>query len=200
MNFWSCPRLWPGETAYVIAGGPSLTGFDFSVLQGRNVIAINSSAMSVPFAPFMFFGDDRWGYEHKEAVRTFAGEVVTVSSGCGVAKVRVMKKIVPPPGIMQRPDALVMRWTSLTAALNLAYHLGAGRIVLLGADMRAAPDGRTHHHKPHRWPQVIGCWNTQMLDVKQSAEDLALLGVEVVNTSLESLITWWPKRPIGEML
>lgn len=101
---------------------------------------------------------------------------------------------------MTRSDALVMRRTSLQAAMNLAVHLGASRIVLLGADMKPAPDGRTHHHAPHKWPQVPGCWEIQMLDLKHAADDLATLGVEVVNTSLESMINWWPKRPIGELL
>lgn len=200
MTFWTCPKLWPGETAFVVAGGPSLTGFDFETLAGRNVIAINSSVFALPSAPFMFFGDDRWGYEHGGKLTAFKGEVVTTSSGAGISRARVMKKIVPPPGIMQRPDALVMRRTSLQAAMNLAVHLGAARIVILGADMKSAPDGRTHHHAPHKWPQVQGCWDTQMLDLKLAAADLADLRIDVVNTSLESLINWWPKRPIGELL
>lgn len=94
MSFWSCPRLWAGETAFVIAGGPSLTGFDFAALDGRKAIAINSSVFSIPSAPFLFFGDDRWGYENGSRLSKFNGEIVTTSSGAGIQRAKVMKKIV----------------------------------------------------------------------------------------------------------
>ena len=200
MNYWTCPALWPGGTAFIVAGGPSLTGFDFSRLDGRNVIAINSSVYSVPNAPFLFFGDDRWGYDHKDRLSSFTGEIVTTSTGAGISRARRMKKIVPPPALMDRPDALVMRRTSLQAAMNLAFHLGAKKLVLLGADMQRALDGRTHHHAPHRWPQVEGCWDVQMEELRGLASELARRGVEVINTSLASRIEWWPKQDIGELL
>jgi hypothetical protein len=200
MTPWSCPALWRGQDAFIIAGGPSLAGFDFNELIGRNVIAINSSVYSAMFAPFMFFGDDRWGHDNEIKLRLYRGQIVTTSSGAGIKRANVMKKIVPPPALMTRPDALVMRRTSLQAAMNLAFHLGAKRIILMGADMRAAPDGRTHHHQPHRWPQVPGCWNEQMKDLRECGPAYESLGVEVINTSLDSLIDWWPKRCIGELL
>ena len=200
MTFWLCPSLWAGKRCFIVAGGPSLRGFDFTRLSGHRVIAINSSAFSVPDAPYMFFGDDRWGYENASRLTGFAGEIVTTSGGCGIRNARIMKKIAPPPAVMARPDSLSMRRTSLTAAINLAVHLGATSIVLLGADMQAAPDGRTHHHAPHRWPPVAGCWEQQMLDLENMATELAVLGIEVVNTSLSSRIGWWAKRSIDEFL
>ncbi len=89
--------------------------------------------------------------------------------------------------------------TSLHAAMNFAVHLGASRLVLLGADMQ--PDGeRTHHHAPHPWPQKPGCWDTQMTALRQTVEPLAQMGIEVINTSPVSRIDWWPKASLDECL
>jgi hypothetical protein len=201
MTFWSCPPLWSGETCFIVAGGPSLSGFDFERLEGRKVIAVNSSAYSVPDAPIIFFGDDRWGYEHAAQIDAMKGEIVTVSqSGGGIRRAKLMKKIAPPPALMERRDALSMRRTSLQAAINLALHLDVARIVLLGADMKPAEDGRTHHHRAHRWPQVPGCWDEMLDDLRGVAAELQRLQKEIVNTSLDSRIDFWPKQSVDEFL
>jgi hypothetical protein len=86
-------------------------------------------------------------------------------------------------------------------AINLAVHLGATRIVLLGADMRAAANGKTHHYAaPHKWPVKPGCWAEQMRELKAMAEPLKRLKVDVVNCSPVSLIDWWPKRTLDSVL
>lgn len=197
---WTAPRLWPGETCFIIGGGPSLAGFDFDRLRGRRVIAINASAFKAPFADVCFYGDDRFGFYNCDALSKFAGLLVTVASSQQPPNALVMRKITPPPAIANDPDALVMRRTSTQAAINLAFHFGVARIVLLGVDMKAADDGRTHHHEPHPWPSVAGCWNIQMQDMIKIVPAAEARKVEIVNTSLESLIHWWPKRSIDEVL
>ena len=57
--FWSVPREWPGETAFIVGGGPSVLGQDLDALRGRRVIVINSSVYAVPGADFLFFDDHR---------------------------------------------------------------------------------------------------------------------------------------------
>jgi hypothetical protein len=152
--FWRVSREWETETVFIVAGGPSVLGQDLETLRGRRVIAINSSIYAVPWADFLYFGDFRWWHEpeNQAAVASFAGRVVTTSRMVSDKKVLVCRKA-NPPGLAWEHDSLMQKWTSLTAATNLAAHLigSGGTIVWLGADGGHAEDGRTHHHKPHRW-------------------------------------------------
>jgi hypothetical protein len=82
--------------------------------------------------------------------------------------------------------------TTLTAAMNLAVHLGVAKIVLLGIDQKAGPDGKIHHHPPHPWKPTADCWRRQQTDLPKVAEDLTLLNIECVNASPGSALTIWP--------
>ena len=80
------------------------------------------------------------------------------------------------------------------AALNLAYHMGARNVCLLGLDMRIAPDGRTHWHDGH----PVGRMRADTLRDKMLpyfdalAEALAEQGMRVVNASPGSAVRCWP--------
>lgn len=200
MNFARAEAIWPGETAFIIAGGPSLGGFDFSRLSGRKVIAINSSIFSCPTADALFFGDERWWGWNAEKVRAaYSGRIFTCSS---IAEPRIhnLVKSKPPPFLTTERGAVTMQRTSLTATINLAVHFGCTRLVLLGADMKAAPGGRAHHHPEHPVANLPNCWDVQMVELRNVAKSIVDLGVEVINTSLDSRIDWWTKQPIGELL
>src|SRR5262245_61376208 len=136
-TFWTVPCEWPGETLFIIAGGPSVRGQDLEQLRGRRIIVINSSIHAVPWADFLYFGDWRWWNEPENAaaVAAFAGRAVTVSQNVGNEKILVCRQG-KPPGLSFARDMLMQKWTSLTAATNLAAHLvgPGGTIVWLGAD------------------------------------------------------------------
>lgn len=199
-DFWTARPIWPAETCFIVGGGPSLVGFDFEKLRGRNVIAVNSSVFSVPFAQFCFFGDDRWGQENSPRLKEYGGTIVTTARGGLVPQAVRMQKITPPPPLASDRSTVVMDRTSLHAAINLAVHFDVARIVLLGADMKASPSGVTHHHRPHPWPSSKSHWDLQLKQLELLPAELLLRRIEVVNTSLESRISWWPKRPIDEVL
>jgi len=183
--FWSVPREWPGETVFIVGGGPSVLGQDLEALRGRRVIAINSSVYALPWADILYFGDFRWWNEpdNRAAIANFAGRVVTTSRLVSDAKVLVCRKT-NPPGLAIEHNSLMQKWTSLTAATNLAAHLigPGGTIVWLGADGRIA-DGRTHHHKPHRWPHRPGCYDKQKADLVTIIPSLQRLKIAAYNAS-----------------
>lgn len=87
------------------------------------------------------------------------------------------------PGLAADRSEAFMRRTTLTAALTLASHLGANRIVMLGADGKPAADGRTHHHAPHPWQQRPNCWDEQRADLAAMVKPLKEHGIEVINAS-----------------
>ena len=186
MTFWSIPREWECETAFIIAGGPSVLDIDLDILRGRRVIVINSSVHKVPWADFLYFGDWRWWNEdeNRAAVASFPGRVVTVSQMVKDQKVLLCRKA-KPPGLALLPDSLMQHWTSLTAATNLAAHLvgPGGTIIWLGADGKVAADGRTHHHQPHRWPHRSGCYDKQHADLVTIIPSLRQLKIAAFNAS-----------------
>lgn len=185
-KFWSVPREWPGETAFIVGGGPSVLGQDLDSLHGRNVIVINSSVYKVPWADFLYFGDWRWYNEpeNKAAIANFRGRVVTVSRMVTDQKVLTCRTA-NPPGLELQQDSLMQKWTSLTAATNLAAHLvgSGGTIVWLGADGRIAADGRTHHHNPHRFPHRQDCYKKQKADLVTIVPSLQALKISLFNAS-----------------
>src|SRR5215831_6985912 len=81
MIFHRIEAEWATETAFIIAGGPSVLNYDLEMLRGRNVIVINSSIHAVPWANFLYFGDWRWWNEpeNRAAVECFPGRVITTS-------------------------------------------------------------------------------------------------------------------------
>lgn len=184
--FWSVPREWPGETVFIVGGGPSVLGVDLETLRGRRVIVINSSVYKAPWADFLYFGDWRWYNEPENlaAVRSFRGRVVTVSRMVNDAKVLICRTAAPP-GLELQQDSLMQKSTSLTAATNLAAHLvgEGGTIIWLGADGRIAADGRTHHHKPHRFPHRAGCYDKQKADLVTIVPSLQALKISLFNAS-----------------
>jgi hypothetical protein len=186
MNFFSVARKWEGETAFIVAGGPSVLGQDLELLHGRRVIAINSSVYAVPWANFLYFGDFRWWHErdNQTAIANFAGRVITTSRMVSDKKVLICRKT-NPPGLALERDSLMQKWTSLTAATNLAAHLvgPGGTIIWLGADGKYAADGRTHHHKPHRWPHKKDCYSQQHADLVTIVPSLQELKISLFNAS-----------------
>ena len=186
MKFYSVAREWPGQTAFIVAGGPSVLQQDLSLLYGRNIIAINSSIAAVPWADFCYFGDWRWWNEeeNRAALAKFRGRIVTVSLLVRDKNVLICRKA-NPPGLALERDSLMQRYTSLAAATNLAAHLvgSGGTIVWLGADGRFAADGCTHHHKPHRWPCRRDAYSKQREDLVTIVPSLQALGIAAFNAS-----------------
>ena len=64
-----------------------------------------------------------------------------------------------------------------------------GAIVWLGADGGKLAHGRTHHHKPHRWPQRPGGYDKQRADLATIVPSLRTLKIAAFNASPG---TAWP--------
>lgn len=198
---WKAEPIWKGETGFIVAGGPSVREHNLELLRGRKIIAINSSIHILPWADVSFFGDMRWWKlsENRKAVQSFKGLVVTTAKDVRGNNIKIMQKT-KPPGPSLDPRYVMMRRTSLSAAINLGMHFGCSRLVLLGADGQKAKDGRCHHHKPHPWPIRSGCWDEQKKDLLSMVEPLRKVGVEVLNASPGSAWNMWPVVKLEDVL
>lgn len=203
-KFWTIEPDWLGETAFIIGGGTSVTPDMIASIKGRKVIAINSSYMAAPWADILFFADARWWTREREVnkrlTETFAGVIATTSKNSKTSRLHVLRQVVPPPGITTKRDSVCLERTSLTAAMNICFHKGAARIVLLGADNRDGDDGRVHHHSEYPWVRHRLTWDVKQRQLGLTAADLEKAGIEVLNCSPISTLPFWPKPSLADVL
>lgn len=190
---WVPTPEWAGETAFIMGGGSSVAEQPVELLKGRRLIVINSSYQRAPWADFLLWCDSRWWFARCDEVsRMFKGRIVT-SWPSEDSRLLVMKRANPP--LTRDPAILPMRHTSTTSAIQLAVHLGAKRIVLLGIDQ-----GGSHHHVPHPWPLKPNAYHHQSEELAGIAPQLSAWGIDVVNASPTSTLTCWPRQPFEETL
>ncbi|KQU77713.1 hypothetical protein ASD12_18100 [Mesorhizobium sp. Root102] len=194
-------RDWEGETAFVLAGGPSVLDLDLSLLKGRRVIAINSAHLAWPDADALFYADAGWWTDTGWKEPAFAGEIFTTSPVGGPKTVKRLVKIKPASGVSTDPGRVALDATSVSGAINIAIHRGVARIVLLGVDGCLGSDGRRHHHGGlYPNPLRKGWFDRHRAELEGLARSIRALGVEVINCSPVSHVACWPKMSFGDVL
>ncbi len=202
---WTVPRLWPGATVVCLGGGPSLSRQQVDACRGRaRVIAVNDAWRLAPWAGVLYACDWRWWLKHA-GVPGFAGLKVTLSNSRGHLDHHPDIRIVEntgTEGLERAPTGLRTGRNGGYQAINLAVHLGASRIILLGYDMRADRRGRTHWFGDHAdWPTRPGVFAGVMLPCFATlVKPLEELGVQVVNCTPKSALDVFPKVPLEQAL
>ena len=199
MDFWHAPRLWPGETCFIVGGGPSVADIDLEQLRGRRTLVVNASFKTIPWADVLFFGDTRFWSEHRAEIDKFKGMIVTASLSARTSNIKRLRKI-KQPGLAVNPFEVFVQWTSVAGAISLAAHFGVARIVGIGWDGGPDGKGRTHYHKPHPWPQKPDCWEKQRAELETLAGPLRKRGIDVINCSPKSRIDFWPRMTLDDYL
>jgi hypothetical protein len=201
------PRLWPGETIVCIATGPSANQADADFVRGRaRVIAINDAHRLAPWADVLYSSDRQW-WRHYKGVPEFQGMRYGIGSGVGkrnvfteLPNVRVLLNT-GYNGLETSPNGLRTGRNSGYAAINLAVHFGAARIVLMGYNLGYAA-GKAHFFGDH--PPNLTQRESLYVGFRQSFEHLvaplAALGVEVINCTPETGLATFPVRPLRDVL
>ncbi len=204
-------RPWAGQRCWIIGGGESLKGFDFSVLRGENVIAINRAVEVAPFAEVMFSMDSRlygWYKRRHPEMPTESHDAFAACRGLRVwvagdgdtfeNDVLLVKRLGNRGFSMSLRDGIYTGGNSGYAALQLAACLGATTIYLLGYDMT---QGNFHSGYPTSGsdPKTRG-W---IEGFNKLAPKLAAAGIQVVNMNPASRLRCFPfgeikqKRRVG---
>ena len=214
---WWVPPLWRGETVFCVASGPSSVSLDLRRLGGRRVIAINDNYRRCPGADLLYFCDWKWWTWHRDrpAFRAFGGIKATLDQRVAATDpgVRWLRNgdegaagTAGRMGLCLERDRLRTGRNSGYQAVNLAVHLGAARIVLVGYDMKAGPLGEEHWFGRHRdregrpvptAPATIARWAAAFATL---VPPLEALGVEVVNAGPDSAIDCFPKVRLADCL
>lgn len=143
-NYSKVEPIWKGETVYLIGGGPSLKNFEWNSLTGKKTIAINKAIKYYPKADVMYWTDGRIYTWYKKEIHEFKGLKYTIRPMAYSVDVKILrrgKKFGFEPSL----NTISHGNNSGYAAINLAIHLGAKKIVLLGYDMGMTSDG-SHFH------------------------------------------------------
>jgi len=193
------PKLWPGCTITLLGGGPSLTEADVRYVGERphltRTIAIKEAYLLAPWADVLYACDASW-WKFYDGAPTFAGLKYTLEA--------------PYPGVVQLqntgsegleldPIGLRTGYNSGYQAINLAVHLGATRIVLLGFDCWSGPDGRSNWFTTTR-PHMDSPYPVFLQAFAGLVDPLKAAGIELINCSRQTLLRAFPRRPLEEVL
>ena len=211
---WSVPKSWVGSTCIIIASGPSMKTVDLSVLKSvypqPRVITINDSWRLYPTADAHYFCDAVWWDEQVKrnytAVDGFTRFTDRIYAGFWVKgspsseksfhehrEVHVLE-FTGQLGLETDPHGLRHGSNSGYQAINLVYHFGASKIVLLGYDMKCSGN-MTHWHGGRSEPSgyFAGVLKRTMLPLfEHLVKPLESAGIEVLNATPDSALKCWP--------
>ena len=186
--------MWKGETVYIIGGGTSLNGFNWNGLVGKKTIAINKAFMTYPKANALYWTDSRFYRWYTNDINNFKGLKYTIRPCTEyTSDIKVLRKGIKF-GLEEPRDRLSHGNNSGYAAINLAYHLGAKRIILLGYDMKN--DGKKgHFHDGYPVPVTSDkIYRDQFLPGFEILADLLReKNIQIFNASPISNIKCFPK-------
>ena len=186
---------------FIIASGPSLTRSDVEAIKGKGtVIAINDNYKMAPWADILYFCDPKWFRWHKEnpEFQHFQGEIYTQDETTAKENHFHYIKSAPGEGLSTDPKVIFQGSNSGFQSINLAYHLGANKIILLGYDMQTT-DGKAHWfgHHPDNVVSSYQCW-TKYYD--RLAEDAKAKGLHIVNCSRQTALGCFERKHLEDVL
>ena len=201
------PKLWPDSTIACLATGPSLTEEDVQYLRGKMpVIAINDAWQLAPWADVLYSSDRSW-WPHYKGVPKFPGMKYGVGSGMGKAnpyrlhpEITVLRNT-GWTGLELDPSGLKTGKNSGYAALNLAVHFGAKRILLLGYNMSHL-HGKCHFfgNHPPNLQQTASLFPNFRRSFDTLVEPLKEQGIEVINCTKHTSLQAFPCGELREVL
>jgi hypothetical protein len=198
---------WSGLTAVVLASGPSLTTEQCETVAKWHAagygkaVAINTTYERALFADALYACDHVWwAYHIKDVKRKFKGELWTQDRRSAEAYKlnHIPSRRSEKQGISRDPAWVNQGQTSTIQAINLLYHWGVKKYILLGCDAGVSPEGKTHWHESHvqKVDSPYGDW---VRNFDRVAEDLGKDGVEIVNSTPDSRLHL-PYVPLREAL
>lgn len=208
IDFATVPRLLPdGGTVLVTGSGPSLTQGDIDLARAHvdHVIAVNDSYKLSPDATVLYAADTRWWGWHKGArdvhkvgtvkYPAFAGRFRYCLGRTPYPEVQILRRG-PQSGLTLDPGKVALGLNGVYQSINVAVHLGATRILLLGVDMKDALNHFFGRHPNNSGPPISLC----LQRFATLVEPLATAGVEVINCTSGTALKAFPRMALTEAL
>lgn len=197
---------WSERPVVLVAGGPSLRGFDLKRLGELDawLVGVNDSIFHLPrcdcgvTVDHVFMGN-RYDRIREKVARGM--EMVVVSNGGHKFDGRmtvVVRRLTNK--LSDKPSEIITCGTSGYGALNVAYLKRARKILLLGYDY--SYDGK-HYYGDYDWhkpPKRAGCWDFWARYYDSTVPQLRAAKIAVFNASPKSMIDAFPKGDIEQGL
>lgn len=215
------PRLWPDSTIVCLGGGSSLTAADAAFCRDKaHVIAIKEAGCCripgheapAPWADVLYAADEKyWRFVNgapefkglKYSIQQDALELPHLRRPVTEWAARYpdleVLRDTGSEGLELDPSGLKTGHNSGYQAINLAVHLGAKRIVLLGYDMWRGPSGDQNWFGAHP-THLTSQFALFMARFETIVRPLAMLGVTVLNASRFTMLRAFPCVPLEEAL
>jgi len=195
---WQIPRMWEGQTVVCIASGPSLTRDQVDYVRGRvPVIAINDNYQVAPWADMVYGCDHKWWSWHYQRLAAYKGLMVSTD----VPAVDAFERLLWAQGFSK--DGLCTEWPRIHhggnsghQVINIAYHAGAKRVVLLGYDMKFGRNGAAHWFGDH--PDGVRSTYSGFIQAFQVIAKQRL--IEIINCTRETALTCFSRQRLEDVL
>jgi hypothetical protein len=206
-------NVWLGQDVFIIGGGPSLKGFDWSLLRGANTIGCNDAyTLGADVCKICVFADLKFFTHHKEALAMYKGAIYAFPPTFDSPPewITVLKQYAA--GL--ETDGIAMNSNTGFGALNLALIMGAARVYLLGFDMKRLPLSAADLEELGCLAEGTACnWHPNGLDKNPDGVYEKFLGyssrlkqawqekfshVEIFNVTDDSALEIFPKIPTAQ--
>lgn len=188
--------MWEGDTVAVLASGPSMSQIVADKVRAARIraIVVNDTYRLAPWADLLYAADRRWWEANPEAATEFAGVKLVGQSGVFLPGVQVMMRS-GTSGFDPNPKFVRTGNNSGYAAVHVAIHAGAARILLCGFDMHGTHWFGSHTKRGLRNPNPgsFAAWIARFADLRGR-------GAEILNCTPGSKLTAFPFVELDEAL
>lgn len=191
------------DTVAIMAPGPSLTKEQVNAIMKRGIftIAIGDAYLLNPFADILYHCDRRWWMYYKGVPEFHGCQRVSMED---VPAYPEIKQVIQSPmreGLALQKPYIVAGANSGHQAINLAFHYHPKRIILVGYDMKKAPDGQYNVRGQHPVElKSLGKFSKFMEKIATLRAPLAQHGVTVYNCTIDTDLQCFAKRDLEDVL
>ena len=211
-EFVDVPQVFDGEKpVFILGGGASMDGFDWSSLPPEQCIALNKAHRFCKTAAIFFFGDHKY-YEREKAPHggqdfwQFEGEHLLTTADVDVHEKSRLRHIATKKSKFSTDAAYIAQpgkqpLNTGWQAVNLAYLAGARKIILLGYDCVPGQYGHgfSWAHPSTPGDAVYERYIKEFDDLAKSIKSKKIK-LEIVNANPDSALECWPKCTLEEAL
>lgn len=194
------PKLWNGGQVFVLGGGPSLLDEDLSLIYDKHVIGVNDAFKLGDWVDVSWSTDCEWLKWNEVPLANFPGVVLTGTQCKCVHPRAVRVKRKNQNGLYPGPEQVYWNKNSGASAINLAYHLGATEVILLGFDMKLREGKHNWHDNHKRVPRSTIYQNLFLKPFDNIAVDAQRLGLSVINATSDTDLLVFPRKSLLEVI
>lgn len=182
----------------------SLLNQYLQIIKNQFVIGVNKAYKINEIIDIAYFIDSKFFDENKDELKKLNKPIYTICDRdekllkqYGITK---LKKSEKHAGIDTRKWHVCGCHNSGLSAINLAYHLGASKIMLLGFDMKAS-EGRYHFHSEYKQDdEYKKALNIYLKNAEVVYNDCKALGLQVYNVTDDSDLPLFEKITLKKAL